>query len=207
VGADDEILDIFDEDGRHLGTKRRGDVHRDGDWHLAFHLWVVAPAGVLLQRRARGKSSWPGFLDASAAGHLLAGESIRDGLREADEELGTTYAFDDLAHLGVHRVADSERSGTVNRELQHVFAVRDDRPLPAWCDFGRVELDGLVLVDHDGFATLAAAAGGERVEAVAVRARSWDGSQEADVELTAAELVPAPYLRDIAQMLRHIGGT
>jgi isopentenyldiphosphate isomerase len=207
VPADDEILDVFDEHGRHLGTKRRGDVHRDGDWHLAFHLWVVAPAGVLLQRRARGKASWPGFLDASAAGHLLAGESIRDGLREVDEELGATYAFDDLAHLGVHHVADLDRSGTVNRELQHVFAVRDDRPLTAWRDFDRVELDGLVLVDHDGFAALAAAIGGEHADTVAVPARAWDGSTEAAVEVNAVEIVPAPYLHGIAPELRRVGET
>jgi isopentenyldiphosphate isomerase len=207
VGAGHEILDVFDEQGRHLGTKRRADVHRDGDWHLAFHLWVVAPAGVLLQRRAHDKSSWPGFLDASAAGHLLAGESIRDGLREVDEELGATYVFDDLAHLGVHRVADTERSGTVNRELQHVFAIRDDRPLSAWRDFDCVELDGLVLIGHDGFAALAAAVNGERAGPDVVRARSWDGSSEADVDVTAAEVVPAPYLHRIAPALRRIGGT
>jgi isopentenyldiphosphate isomerase len=206
VGADDEILDVFDEHGRHAGTKRRADVHRDGDWHLAFHLWVVAPAGVLLQRRAYDKSSWPGFLDASAAGHLLAGEAMRDGLREADEELGMTYVFDDLAQLGVHRVADTERSGTVNRELQHVFAVRDDRPLTAWRDFDRVELEGLVLIGHDGFAALAAAVNGERAGSDAVRARSWDGSSEAAIDVDATELVPAPYLHSIAPALRRIGG-
>jgi isopentenyldiphosphate isomerase len=202
---DDEILDVFDERGWHAGTKRRGDVHRDGDWHLAFHLWVVAPAGVLLQRRARDKSSWPGYLDASAAGHLLAGESIRDGLREADEELGTAYAFDDLDNLGVHRVADAEHSGTVNRELQHVFAIRDDRPLAAWRDFDRVELDGLVLVGHDGFATLVAALATDP-EAVAVGARAWDGATEGDVEIRAAEIVPTPYLAQIAPQLRRVAG-
>jgi isopentenyldiphosphate isomerase len=201
MAADDEILDVFDEHGRQIGTKRRGDVHRDGDWHLAFHLWVVAPTGVLLQRRARDKSSWPGFLDASAAGHLLAGESIRDGLREADEELGVAYVFDNLAHLGVHRVADTERSGTVNRELQHVFAVRDDRPLTAWRDFDRVELDGLVLVDHEGFAALAAAVD----ERHTVPARLWDGTQETAIEIAAAEVVPTPYLRSIAPALHRVG--
>jgi isopentenyldiphosphate isomerase len=206
VGTDDEILDVFDEHGAHLGTKRRADVHRDGDWHLAFHLWVVARAGVLLQRRARGKSSWPGFLDASAAGHLLAGESIRDGLREVDEELGATYLFDDLVHLGRHRVADTERSGTVNRELQHVFAMRDERPLTAWRDFDRVELEGLVLIGHDGFAALAAAVNGERASPGAVHARSWDGSSEAAVDVSAAEIVPTPYLHSIAPALRRIGG-
>jgi isopentenyldiphosphate isomerase len=207
VGADDEILDVFDDHGRHVGTKRRADVHRDGDWHLAFHLWVVSPAGVLLQRRARDKSSWPGFLDASAAGHLLAGESIRDGLREVDEELGAAYLFDDLGHLGVHRVADAERSGTVNRELQHVFAVRDDRPLSAWGDFDRIELDGLVLVGHDGFAALAAAVNGERSGPDVVHARSWDGSSETDVNVVVAEVVPAPYLHSIAPALRRIGSS
>jgi isopentenyldiphosphate isomerase len=206
VDAGDELLDVFDEGGRHLGAKRRADVHRDGDWHLAFHLWVVAPAGVLLQRRARGKSSWPGFLDASAAGHLLAGESIRDGVREADEELGTAYLFDDLAHLGVHRVADAERSGTVNRELQHVFAVRDDRPLSAWRDFDRVELDGLVLIGHDDFAALAAVVNGASGGDGVARARSWDGASETDVAIAPGEVVPAPYLHDIAPALRRIGG-
>src|SRR3954466_4891414 len=97
-----ELLDVFDDRGWHVGVKRRDAVHRDGDWHLAFHLWVVRPDGVLLQRRASTKSSWPSFLDASAAGHLLAGEAIQDGLREAEEELGTVYVFDDLEPLGVH---------------------------------------------------------------------------------------------------------
>ncbi|MCW2982436.1 MAG: hypothetical protein JWR63_6 [Conexibacter sp.] len=206
---DDELLDVFDERGWHVGTKRRGDVHRDGDWHLAFHLWVVTPGGVLFQRRARDKSSWPGYLDASAAGHLLAGEAVRDGVREADEELGTAYVFDDLEPLGVHRVDDPERSGVVNRELQHVFAVRDDRPLARWTGFDRVELDGLVLVGHEGFAALAAAVTGsedDAREAVSVGGRAWDGAREEDVAVSAAEVVPAPYLDAIAPDLRRLAG-
>jgi isopentenyldiphosphate isomerase len=202
---DDELLDVVDEHGRRVGTKRRGDVHRDGDWHLAFHLWVVAPAGVLLQRRARDKASWPGYLDASAAGHLVAGEAVRDGVREAEEELGVAYAFADLAPLGVHRIDEAERSGVVNRELQHVFAVRDDRPLTAWTAFDRVELDGLVRVGHDDFATLAdALIAGDGATAVAGRA--WDGARDQDVDVRAAEVVPTPYLGAIAPDLRRVAG-
>lgn len=204
---DDELLDVFDERGWHVGTKRRADVHRDGDWHLAFHLWVTGPEGVLFQRRARDKASWPGYLDASAAGHLLAGEAIRDGLREADEELGAAYAFDDLEPLGVHRVDDAEHSGVVNRELQHVFAVRDDRPLEAWEDFDRVELDGLVLVGHDEFLELVRAleVGGDERAALHVHARAWDGAAVDDVRVTPAEVVPAPYLTSIGPTLRRLG--
>jgi isopentenyldiphosphate isomerase len=204
---DDELLDVFDERGWHVGTKRRADVHRDGDWHLAFHLWVVSAEGVLFQRRARDKASWPGHLDASAAGHLIAGEAVRDGLREVDEELGAAYAFDDLESLGVHRVDDVEHSGVVNRELQHVFAVRDDRPLQAWNAFDRVEVAGLVRVDHDAFLALAGAlatASGEPA-ALAVPARAWDGATVSDVRVTPGELVPAPYLTTIAPALRRLG--
>jgi isopentenyldiphosphate isomerase len=205
--ADDELLDVFDERGWHTGVKRRDAVHRDGDWHLAFHLWVVSADGVLLQRRAATKDSWPSGLDASAAGHLLAGEAIQDGLREAEEELGTVYVFDDLAPLGVHRVADPERSGIVNRELQHVFAVRDDRPLEQWTAFDRVEVAGLVLVDHEGFTSLAEHVGtGNASTASPVKGRAWDGTDVRDVAIDASELVPAPYLAEIAPELRRVAG-
>jgi isopentenyldiphosphate isomerase len=204
--ADDELLDVFDERGWHTGVKRRGDVHRDGDWHLAFHLWVVRPDGVLFQRRASTKDSWPSFLDASAAGHLLAGEAVQDGLREAEEELGTVYVFDDLESLGVHRVADPERSGIVNRELQHVFAVRDDRPLEEWTAFDRVELDGLVLVGHDAFTALAGGASGDTASgATPVSGLGWDGTRVDKLTIDASEVVPAPYLSLIASDLQRIG--
>jgi isopentenyldiphosphate isomerase len=203
---EDELLDVVDERGAHLGVKRRGDVHRDGDWHLAFHLWVVRGDGVLLQRRAATKASWPGYLDASAAGHLVAGEAIADGLREAEEELGVAYAFADLTPLGVHRVDEAQPGGRRNRELQHVFAVRDERALEDWTGFDREELDGLVLVSHDGFAALAEAAGGEGGRAPEVPARAWDGRVARDLTVAAGELVPAPYLAAVAQELRRLAG-
>jgi isopentenyldiphosphate isomerase len=190
--ADHELLDVFDERGWHTGVKSRDAVHRDGDWHLAFHLWVVSARGVLLQRRAQTKESWPGRLDATAAGHLLAGEAVRDGLREAEEELGVAYAFEALEPLGVHRV--DER---VNRELQHVFGVRDERPLEAWTDFDREEVDGLVEVGHDAFARLVTGGSGGDGEA----ARAWDGAEVTDVRVRAGELVPAPYLVELTPAL------
>jgi isopentenyldiphosphate isomerase len=203
---DEELLDVVDEHGRHRGTKRRGDVHRDGDWHLAFHLWVVSPAGVLFQRRAAGKASWPGYLDASAAGHLLAGEAIADGLREAEEELGVAYAFAALTPLGVHRVAEEQPGGIVNREHQHVFGVVDDRPLAGWDAFDRTEVDGLVLVGHDDFAALAGAlaGGGDGDDEIAVPARAWDGTAERPVTVGPGEVVPAPYLATLAPPLRAL---
>jgi isopentenyldiphosphate isomerase len=196
--SDDELLDVVDYDGRPLGVKRRDAVHRDGDWHRAFHLWVVSADGVLLQRRSPAKATWPGRLDATAAGHLLAGETIADGLREVEEELGVAYPFDRLTPLGVHRVTEA-----ANHELQHVFAVRDDRPLDAWTTWDRVELAGLVRVAHGAFASLLAVAAGDAPAGpgTTVTACSWDGVRVRASTVTADDLVPAPYLAALAPQL------
>ncbi|HEU4976126.1 MAG TPA: NUDIX domain-containing protein [Baekduia sp.] len=191
----DELLDVYDEQGRHLGVKPRAAVHRDGDWHRAFHLWVVSAEGVLLQRRAPTKAAWPGRLDATAAGHLVAGEDVGDGLREAEEELGIAYALAALVPLGAHRVDDAIGGGGRNREVQHVFAVRDDRSLDAYTQLDAAEVSGLVLVGHDAFAALVSD------RAARVPATGWDGRSTAAVRIAAAELVPSPYLPAIAAAL------
>jgi len=195
----DELLDVVDADGVRLASKPRRAVHRDGDWHVAFHLWVVSADGVLLQRRSMAKASWPGRLDATAAGHLLAGESVADGVREAEEELGITYNFDDLVALGVHRVDETRDDGRINRELQHVFAARDDRPLEAYRQLDDRELDGLVLLEAS---VLRALAGGDPRERHAI---AWDGSRRRAITVGAGELVPSPYLPRIADDLARLG--
>lgn len=192
-----ELLDVYDETGtRHLGTKPRDAVHRDGDWHRCLHLWVVTPDGVLFQRRSRAKTAFPGMLDATAAGHLVAGETVEDGLREAEEELGVAWTLDALTDLGVHRVDDHPTPDTTNREFQHVYAVADDRPLTAWTALHAEEVDGLVLVAHDDVQRLLD--GGD------VPAREWDGTTIREVVVAAAEVVPAPYLPSIAPALRDV---
>ncbi|MFO8150831.1 MAG: NUDIX domain-containing protein, partial [Trueperaceae bacterium] len=93
-----EVLDLLDEHGDPTGeVKRRADVHRDGDWHRAFHLWVMHPDGyVLLQRRSRTKDLAAGKVDVSVGGHLRAGEIWLDALREAEEEIGLTLGPGDV---------------------------------------------------------------------------------------------------------------
>ena len=150
--------------------------------------------GVILQRRGAHKQAWPSRLDASAAGHLLAGEAPLDGLREAEEELGVRYRTDEVEPLGVFPVDEAQADGTVNREHQHVFCVRDPRPLRALDAFDRDEVAGLVAVDPGAFAALVTT--GAPAAGVA-----WDGTRAHPVFVTVDELVPAPYLAEIAPLL------
>ena len=107
----DEVSDVVTAEGRDTGRRNlRVDVHRDGDWHVSVHLWIVTPDHrVLLQRRAAGKENHPGLWDVSVAGHLAAGERATDAaMRECREEIGLTIGADELRYLRSTREADAE---------------------------------------------------------------------------------------------------
>src|SRR5438093_7764462 len=123
----EELFDLCDPRGRPLGTtKPRGQVHRDGDWHRAFHCWIVVPSptdapDLILQRRSEIKDTWPGLWDVSAAGHYAAGEGIEGGLREIKEELGLVVPEEDLVQAGWRREEAFYENGLIEREIQDVF--------------------------------------------------------------------------------------
>ena len=120
-----ELLDVLTPDGLPTGrTKAKPDVHRDGDWHRAAHVWLVTlDRRVLLQRRAATKENWPDLWDVSVAGHISAGETAIDAaVREAQEELGLTLAPDDLTHLGTLRWHAVLNEGAyIENEFHEVF--------------------------------------------------------------------------------------
>ena len=88
---DNDILDIYDQNGTHLGTCDRKTVHDDGLWHYAMHCWLYTEIDnkryVIFQKRQADKRIFPNKLDVAAAGHYLVGEYFEDGLREVIEEL------------------------------------------------------------------------------------------------------------------------
>ena len=47
-----EYLDILDENGNLTGEKKlRTEVHRDGDWHKAVHVWILNSKNQLLLQK------------------------------------------------------------------------------------------------------------------------------------------------------------
>ena len=141
-----ELFDIYDEALNHIGVKSRAAAHRDGDWHQVFHCWVIgrevdgAPFLVLQKRKAH--LDYPNKIDISAAGHLAAGESPRDGIREIEEELGLSIAYEDLIPLG-RRVGVNKIGDFVDRQICHVFLYECNQPLEAY-QYKRDEVAGLI---------------------------------------------------------------
>ncbi|QFG00241.1 NUDIX hydrolase [Psychrobacillus glaciei] len=121
---ENEMLKIFDGDRNEIGKASREEVHRLGLWHETFHCWIIGREKgkdyIYLQIRSDSKKDYPGLLDITAAGHLLANETVRDGIREVEEELGISVSFQELLSLGI--IDYSVTSGNlIDKELANVF--------------------------------------------------------------------------------------
>ena len=192
-----ELFDLCDRDGAPLGRRKpRSEVHRDGDWHRSLHIWVALREGpdlphaprsphLLFQRRSPEKDTWPGALDVAVAGHLRAGETVLDGLREAREEIGLELGPSDVVRLGLRRSAN-ERGAIRDRELQEIFATATSLPL-AFFQPDPDEVTSLVVIEIEAAWALFR---GERAEARAWERRTGDGAPTEFV-VRAADFVPA----------------
>jgi isopentenyldiphosphate isomerase len=130
-----ELLEILDSTGHPSGrAKSREAVHIDGDWHQAFHCWIVRDHGrqVVLQRRSLQKDTFAGFWDAAAAGHWRFGESAEEAAREIAEELGLQVSFSNLVYRGRERAASRFANGLIDREFHQVYVLELDAPLGAY---------------------------------------------------------------------------
>uniref|UniRef100_A0A0D9VM28 Nudix hydrolase domain-containing protein n=1 Tax=Leersia perrieri TaxID=77586 RepID=A0A0D9VM28_9ORYZ len=143
----EERLDVLTAAGEKTGASKprhdrtnptssplRSEVHRDGDYHRAVHVWIYSESTgeLLLQRRADCKDSWPGQWDISSAGHISAGDSsLSSAQRELHEELGIKLPPDAFELLFVFLQECVINNGTyTNNEYNDVYLVTTVAPIP-----------------------------------------------------------------------------
>ncbi|XP_037491143.1 nudix hydrolase 3 isoform X2 [Jatropha curcas] len=111
-----------------------GEVHRDGDYHRAVHVWIFAESTqqLLLQKRADCKDSWAGQWDISSAGHISAGDSsLVTARRELHEELGIMLPKDAFELIFVFLQECAINDGKyINNEYNDVYLVTTVDPIP-----------------------------------------------------------------------------
>jgi isopentenyldiphosphate isomerase len=134
----DELFDVLDEFGLPTGeTKARALVHKDGDWHRSFHLWIIKDGNhVLLQRRSHKKDLEPNKLDVTVGGHFGAGETLLEVVREVEEEIGLKVQLKDLEFIETRQGVRHYEYAT-DREFIDVYALRCDQNLDQYylrCD-------------------------------------------------------------------------
>ncbi|XP_022721132.1 nudix hydrolase 3 isoform X1 [Durio zibethinus] len=132
---EEEYLDVLTKTGEKTGvSKPRRDVHQDGDYHQAVHIWIFAESTqeLLLQKRADCKDSWPGLWDISSAGHISAGDSsLITAQRELHEELGVVLPKDAFELIFVFLEECVTNNGKfINNEYSDVYLVTTLDPIP-----------------------------------------------------------------------------
>jgi isopentenyldiphosphate isomerase len=191
-----ELIEVLDAEGRPTGRARtRAEIHIDGDWHRAFHCWIVRNNGreVVLQRRSLLKDTYAGLWDAAAAGHWRFGESAEEASREISEELGLDVPFEQLTYRGRERAESSFPSGLIDREFHEVYVLASDAPLDTFRP-DPSEVMGMAAFDADALLSLTAGnvASIDAVESVPT-----------PVSITREDLVPYP----VARLVRMLGRT
>lgn len=149
-----ESLNIFDANGIYLGVSSRDEIHKHGYWHETFHCWIISQEGgknfIHFQVRSAHKKDYPGLLDISAAGHLLANEKVSDGIREVHEELGINVSIEDLISLGT--IPDEIiQNDIIDRELGHTFMYLIPLQLKDKYVFQVEEVSGIIKIDINSF--------------------------------------------------------
>ncbi|MGG3738814.1 NUDIX hydrolase [Aeribacillus pallidus] len=152
-----EKLNIFDEQYHLIGSATREEVHQKGHWHETFHCWIISKEDgkdfILFQLRSNQKRDFPSLLDITAAGHLLKHETVQDGVREVQEELGINLSFKQLIPLGV--VKDEIISNHfIDRELGNVFLYISEENLDEIFVLQKEEVAGIMKAEFYSFCEL-----------------------------------------------------
>lgn len=149
----EEILKIFDESGQHIGEALRNEVHKKGYWHETFHCWLLSiennRTSIYFQIRSHLKKDYPNLLDITAAGHILAKETVEDGLREVKEELGIEVKMEEVISLGNIKNSIIQES-MIDNELSHVFLLKK-YDLFSNFNLQKEEVSGIVRADFNKF--------------------------------------------------------
>lgn len=150
---ENEMLKIFDENKHQIGIATREEVHRLGHWHEAFHCWFVSREEekdyIYLQLRSDIKKDYPSLLDITAAGHLLAQETVLDGIREIKEEIGIDVSINELESLGVINYC-VVKENFIDKEIAYVFLYRYNNTFEEFT-LQKEEVSGMLKTEFDDF--------------------------------------------------------
>jgi isopentenyldiphosphate isomerase len=133
----EELLNVYDDDGRVVAALRRRDAKASGRAVGAINVLLVNGRGeVLLQRRPRDKENGARW-DKSVGGHVGAGEEFdQTALREASEELFDQPASSAVV-LAASRAELLERAAALDLTRHVIFhraslqrSLRDVRDAP-----------------------------------------------------------------------------
>ena len=152
------LIDVLSNTGLRTGEiLSRAEVHRQGKYHRAIHLYLFNSKNeILIQKRAMTVDNAPGVYTISVLGHVNAGEtSAATVKREVAEELGidaSSFKFDFLFSF----LQEANVSATyIERQFSDVYLTRADLDL-SQIKFDPVEVAEVKFVAFETFLEMVA---------------------------------------------------
>ena len=117
-----EYLDIYDESGSFLGKEKRDIVHKDALWHKTVHCWLYDSNGNIYFQIRKDEEK----LYTTASGHIMAGESVKEGFgREIKEEIGIDVDYNKAVLVNIYKfiMDKTKKDGTLfkDRAFSNVY--------------------------------------------------------------------------------------
>ena len=122
-----ELIDIYNENHKYLGTCEKSLAHKLGLWHEVFNGIIVNKErkSVIFQMKNAKHNELHDVnkIEISVGVHYQSGEKIQDGIREIKEECGIEIDFKDLIYLGERQVSTVVKEDYIVREFQKIFII------------------------------------------------------------------------------------
>ncbi len=146
-----EELDIYTDKFQYIGKCEKGECHKKGYWHKVITVLVINPKTkkVYYQRKYPKNAEINdenSLLDFTVGGHIQAGETEEDSVREIKEELLEDVNLRDLVFLGIRQTAATVNQDYIANEFQYVYLYPCNKNLEDFSVNGD-EIGRLVEVD------------------------------------------------------------
>ncbi|KLV28491.1 hydrolase [Niallia circulans] len=201
-----EMIKIYDEQKNPLGITSRDIVHQKGYWHDTFHCWFLKNENnidyIYFQLRSKVKNDFPNLLDITAAGHILANETVGEGIREIKEELGMDVSMEDLELIGVIKDCIITEN-FIDKEFGNVYMYRvNEEPV---YKLQKEEVSGIVRTKFKNFYDFVF----EKRTEITVNGfiiNTYDEKLEITKSVTKEDFVPhsGSYLKDVVTIIKNV---
>lgn len=201
-----EMIKIYDEQKNPLGITSRDIVHQKGYWHDTFHCWFLKNENnidyIYFQLRSKVKNDFPNLLDITAAGHILADETVGEGFREIKEELGMDVSMEDLELIGVIKDCIITEN-FIDKEFGNVYMYRvNEEPV---YKLQKEEVSGIVRTKFKNFYDFVF----EKRTEITVNGfiiNTYDEELEITKSVTKEDFVPhsGSYLKDVVTIIKNV---
>ncbi|MCI8545166.1 MAG: NUDIX domain-containing protein [Bacilli bacterium] len=118
-----EYIDIYDEKERYLGYSEKKKAHELGLFHKVIGCLILSKEKIYFQLKNPKHNGVheKEYLEITAGGHLMSGETLKGGVREIEEETGLNVLFEDLTFLE-KRICDKRiKEDYIIKEFQYFY--------------------------------------------------------------------------------------